>query len=140
MMTISTDEAELARRLNTLEDYVGDALKDKLEEIAYDAVNTTLTSVGVHTKDKNIGAVDTGAYLLSFSFTAGAGRPRGKSSRGGKYPNPVGEAMSNLAQDISRIDLLSSTRITLRNNSPHAQYVEFKHGYYIFTKLRNKHG
>tara|TARA_R110002153_G_scaffold126303_2_gene273697 strand:- start:128 stop:553 length:426 start_codon:yes stop_codon:yes gene_type:complete len=141
VITVKTYDALLSSRLQHSKELLGGALKDKLEEIAHDAVHTTLTSVGVHTKNNNIGAVDTGAYLMSFSFSAGAGRPRGKSSRNkGKHNNPAGEAMANLYNDINKIDLLSSTRITLRNNSPHARYVEFKHGFYIFTKLRNKHG
>lgn len=127
------------KKLDRLEEAAEDALRDKLNAIANDAVNYTL---GANPKGKP--AVDTGAYITSFSFAVGAGRPRGKSSknktRGAPVSSMAGIARSQLQADISRADLKSSTRITLRNASPHAYYVEHKNGYKIFAQLRRKHG
>jgi hypothetical protein len=91
----------------------------------------------------SISPVDTGAYVESFSFTVGAGRPRGKSSR--NKPKVSREqatevARSNLYGDAERFNLETSDKITLRNNAPHARAVEDKHGYGVFTKVRNKFG
>ena len=91
----------------------------------------------------SISPVDTGAYVESFSFTVGAGRPRGKSSR--NKPKVSREqatevARSNLYGDAERFNLETSNKITLRNNAPHARAVEDKHGYGVFTKVRNKFG
>ena len=94
--------------------------------------------------------VDTGAYVTSFSFSTGAGRPRGKSSKGKPRANPQAarsEGLSNLIKDLERIpSLLDTTSIVLRNNSPHAVAVEYggrgwkTSPYFVFTKLRNIHG
>jgi len=42
--------------------------------------------------------------------------------------------------DAERFNLETSNKITLRNNAPHARAVEDKHGYGVFTKVRNKFG
>ena len=134
------------KKLDGLEKAADDYLEDTLYSIANDAVNLTITSVGTNTKNLNVGAVDTGAYIQSFSFGVGSGRPRGKSSRKkrrGVSPNSLrDDAMFNLTADIKRANLKNSTstRITLRNGSPHANFVEFKHGFYIFAKLKRKYG
>lgn len=129
------------KKLDRLEEAAEDALRDKLNAVANDAVNYTLMSTS---KKGKTGAVDTGAYITSFSFAVGAGRPRGKSSknktRNVSASSVAGLARAQLQADISRADLKSSTRITLRNASPHAYYVEHKHGYKIFAQLRRKHG
>jgi hypothetical protein len=126
------------KKLQSLEEYAGQELEDKLYAIANDAVRTTLTSTSNKGK---IGAVDSGAYLESFSFALGSGRPRRKVYRGNqKSFNPEQLALQNLLSDIKRVDLMSSTRITLRNGSPYASKVEYNYGYRIFAKLRRKHG
>lgn len=126
------------KKLQSLEEYAGQELEDKLYAIANDAVRTTLTSTSNKGK---IGAVDSGAYLESFSFALGSGRPRRKVYRGDqKSFNPEQLALQNLLSDIKRVDLMSSTRITLRNGSPYARKVEYNYGYRIFAKLRRKHG
>jgi hypothetical protein len=126
------------KKLQSLEEYAGQELEDKLYAIANDAVRTTLTSTSNKGK---IGAVDSGAYLESFSFALGSGRPRRKVYRGNqKSFNPEQLALQNLLSDIKRVDLMSSTRITLRNGSPYARKVEYNYGYRIFAKLRRKHG
>jgi hypothetical protein len=126
------------KKLQSLEEYAGQELEDKLYAIANDAVRTTLTSTSNKGK---IGAVDSGAYLESFSFALGSGRPRRRVYRGNqKSFNPEQLALQNLLSDIKRVDLMSSTRITLRNGSPYARKVEYNYGYRIFAKLRRKHG
>ena len=100
--------------------------------------------------DNSVVPVDTGAYVTSFSFSTGAGRPRGKSSKGKPRTNPQAarsEGLSNLIKDLERIpSLLDTTSIVLRNNSPHAVAVEYggrgwkTSPYFVFTKLRNIHG
>lgn len=128
-------------KLSKLEDRVEDHLKDKLHEIANDAINFTMGQNG-----RGRPAVDTGAYISSFSFALGRGRPRGKSSRGrqrgmlGMASSFATEARTELSSDIERANLDSSNTITLRNAAPHARYVEYKNGYLIFARLRRKHG
>lgn len=121
----------LENKMLLLEQTAEDAIRDKLVDIAQTATN--------------ISPVDTGAYVTSFSYSVGAGRPRGKSSKG----KPRGqnrkamqeEGFNNLLSDINRIpNLLDSTSITLRNGSPHATAVEYKHGYAVFARVRNIHG
>ncbi len=77
----------------------------------------------------DLSPVDTGAYVTSFSFSTGAGRPRGKSSKGKPKANAQAarsEGLSNLIKDLERIpSLLDTTSIVLRNNSPHAVAVEY---------------
>lgn len=114
-----------------------------LEQTAEDAVRDKLISIAQTATA--ISPVDTGAYVTSFSYSVGAGRPRGKSSKG----KPRGqnrralqeEGFNNLLSDINRIpNLLDSTSIILRNGSPHATAVEYKHGYAVFARVRNIHG
>jgi hypothetical protein len=121
----------LENKMLLLEQTAENAVRDKLISIAQTATT--------------ISPVDTGAYVTSFSYSVGAGRPRGKSSKG----KPRGqnrramqeEGFNNLLSDINRIpNLLDSTSITLRNGSPHATAVEYKHGYAVFARVRNIHG
>jgi len=116
-------------KLAKLEDDVERQAKEELFSIADYAIS--------------ISPVDTGAYVESFSFTVGAGRPRGKSSK--NKPKVSREqatsiARNNLYGDAERFNLETSNKITLRNNAPHARTVEDKHGYGVFTKVRNKFG
>ena len=116
-------------KLNKMVELAEEEVKDRLEHVANYALF--------------ISPVDTGAYVESFSFTVGAGRPRGKSSAN-RPKVPRGEAVerarANLYSDLERFKLGSSDTITLRNNAPHAQKVEDIHGYSVFTKVRNKFG
>jgi hypothetical protein len=126
----------LQRKLDSLENLVEQQVERKLVDIAESAVT--------------LSPVDTGAYVTSFSFSVGRGRPRGKSSRG--RPKGNGQAMrqeglDNLKNDLKKIpSLMDTTSITLRNNSPHATAVEYggkgwiTPPYFVFTKLRNIHG
>lgn len=116
-------------KLAKIEDDVERQTKEELFSIADYAIS--------------ISPVDTGAYVESFSFTVGAGRPRGKSSKNKpkvSREQATSVARNNLYGDAERFNLETSNKITLRNNAPHARAVEDKHGYGVFTKVRNKFG
>ena len=119
------------KKLALLEQKAEDVVRDKLIDIAQTAVSAS--------------PVDTGAYVTSHSFqTNTSSRGRGKSSankpRGQDPQAKRQEGFDNLMTDINKLDLSTMTRITLRNDSPHAQAVEHKHGYYVYAKVRNLHG
>ena len=121
---------------------------DCLKALAEQQVERKLVDMAQTAVD--LSPVDTGAYVTSFSFSTGAGRPRGKSSKCKPRTNPQAarsEGLSNLIKDFERIpSLLDTTSIVLRNNSPHAVAVEYggrgwkTSPYFVFTKLRNIHG
>jgi hypothetical protein len=95
-----------------------------------------------------ISPVDTGAYVESFSMLpAGQGGGRSKSSGARTASVKKGTASrqqfadiarSNLYSDIEKFSLETSDKVTLRNRAPHAREVEDKHGWSVFTKVRNK--
>jgi len=121
---------------------------DKLEEVVEEVLEAELISIA--NSAVALSPVDTGAYVTSFSFSTGAGRPRGKSSNNRpKRQNPQAmkqEGLLNLVSDINKLDLLNTTSVTLRNGSPHATDVEdgthWKRtaGYKVFAKIRNIYG
>ena len=130
----------LQRKIDGLKALAEQQVERKLTDMAVDAVGLGTIKV----------PVDTGAYVTSFSFNVGAGRPRGKSSKGKPRKQnaaaKMNEGLSNLIQDIERIpSLLDTTRIELRNNSPHARDVERgegwprTNGYFVFTQLKRKY-
>ena len=130
----------LQRKIDGLKQLAEQQVERKLTDMAVDAVGLGTIRV----------PVDTGAYVTSFPFNVGAGRPRGKSSKGKPRANPQAarsEGLSNLIKDLERIpSLLDTTSIVLRNNSPHAVAVEYggrgwkTPPYFVFTKLRNIYG
>ncbi|NIR87757.1 hypothetical protein GWO13_09465 [Candidatus Bathyarchaeota archaeon] len=121
----------LDKKLALLQQSAEDIVRDKLVDIAQTAVTAS--------------PVDTGAYVTSHSFqTNTSSRGRGKSSANkprGQDPQAMRqEGLNNLVQDINQLDLSNISKITLRNDSPHAQAVEHKHGYYVYAQVRNIHG
>lgn len=124
-------------RLESIDKLMGEKLKLKLLEIAQEAVE--------------LSPVDTGAYVTSFSYSVGVGRPRGKSSDNraknqGKQEMQR-EGFDALKSDVNKVtDLTNVGAISLRNSSPHALDVEYGEswfktkGYFVFTKLRNIYG
>lgn len=123
---------------------VNKSFQDKmllLEQAVEERVQEELKSVADYAI--SISPVATGAYVESFSFTVGAGRPRGKSSANRpkvSREQATSAARANLYSDLEKFDLDGPDMITLRNNAPHARAVEDKHGYSVFTKVRNKFG
>lgn len=124
-------------KLKHLDAFAVDSVKGRLEDIARTAVDYS--------------PVETGAYVTSFSYTVGAGRPRGKSSdnlpKGANLQGERDEGYNNLLQDISRIKSIEDLdNIQLRNGSPHAYDVEYgdnwsrTDGYFVFAKLENIYG
>lgn len=114
------------KKVKGLEVEVLGGVKERLEDIA---VYTT-----------SISPVKTGAYVTSFSYTVGAGRPRGKSSdnrQNSDRETEITEGLSNLMSDISKIKSIDDLDIIqLRNGSPHAVDVENKHNVFLRTKDR----
>lgn len=122
---------------------------DKLDETVENAVYNKLIDIAQTTVE--LSPVDTGAYVTSHSFqTNTSTRGRGKSSR--RKPRKQNEqamrqeGLNNLVQDINALNLSDTTKITLRNDSPHAQVVEnggpnWKvQPYKVYTQVRNIHG
>tara|TARA_R110000744_G_C18958415_1_gene516566 strand:- start:34 stop:447 length:414 start_codon:yes stop_codon:yes gene_type:complete len=137
MRTTLTIGPTFYNKLKHLDDLAVGGVKEKLEDIARTAVDFS--------------PVDTGAYVTSFSYTVGAGRPRGKSSdnlsKNASLENERETGYQNLMQDISRVkDIEDLDNIQLRNGSPHASDVEYGEnwsrtdGYFVFTKLENIYG
>jgi len=135
-----TVNASFHKKIKGLEVEVLGGVKGRLEDIAKSAVN--------------LSPVDTGAYVTSFSYAVGGGRPRGKDSDNRPTATaPEGEmaeGYDNLMQDLSRVkDIKELDGIQLRNGSPHADDVEYgksggywknTEGYYVFAKLRDMYG
>ena len=137
MKSTITVNSSFYNKLKHLDKTVLDTVKGRLEDIARTAVDFS--------------PVETGAYVTSFSYTVGAGRPRGKSSdnkpRGANLQGKRDEGYNNLLQDISRINSIEDLdNIQLRNGSPHAYDVEYgenwkrTEGYFVFAKLENIYG
>jgi hypothetical protein len=137
MKSTITVNSSFYNKLKHLDKTVLDTVKGRLEDIARTAVDYS--------------PVETGAYVTSFSYTVGAGRPRGKSSdnlpKGANLQGERDEGYNNLLQDISRIKSIEDLdNIQLRNGSPHAYDVEYgenwsrTEGYFVFAKLENIYG
>ena len=123
--------------MRKIDDLIEDGVKERLQSIARTAVK--------------LSPVDTGAYVTSFSYSVGAGRPRGKSSDNKpKGQNPEAkrqEGLNNLNSDITKItDFDTKSTIVFTNGSPHARDVEHggpkwrKAGYKVFAQIRNIYG
>ena len=136
MKSTITVNSSFYNKLKHLDATVVDSVKGRLGDIARTAVDYS--------------PVDTGAYVTSFSYTIGAGRPRGKSSdnlpKGQSLEGKQEEGYGNLMRDISRIKSIEDLDyIQLRNGSPHATDVEYgenwhSSGYFVFAKLESTYG
>jgi hypothetical protein len=87
--------------------------------------------------------VDTGAYITSHSITTSRGAGRGRTSANkpqGQDPNAKAtESLSQLMGDIAAIPK-DQTQVFMTNNAPHANIVEYKHGYNVYSSVRNRAG
>ncbi len=127
-------------------------LYEGIDEAIELGVKYALEDIATYTIDLSTPTVDTGAYITSFSYGVGAGRPRGKSSEGRpKNQDEVSmatEGLNNLLNDINNIqDFNRKDSIILRNGSPHAKAVEeggadwrLTQPYKIFSQVRDKYG
>lgn len=119
---------------------------DSLREKADVFVKRKLVDIAEYATLSQVSPVDTGAYVTSFSYAIGAGRPRGKSSLNRPKANKTQarqEGFNNLLEDINKIkDLSSVGNINLRNGSPHADFVEYGNhksvGHAVFSKIKSK--
>jgi len=120
----------------------------KIKEAKEAAIRDRLTDIAQFVT--SVSPVDTGAYVTSHSILANNSnsRARGKTSKG-KPRKQNREALqqsgfSNLLSDIDAIDMDIVTRVTLRNDSPHARFVEdgngSSRGYLVYTKTRRQFG
>ena len=127
----------ISKKMRKIDDLIEEGVKERLHSIARTAVK--------------LSPVDTGAYVTSFSYSVGAGRPRGKSSDNRpKGQNPEAkrqEGLNNLNSDIAKItDFDTKSTIVFTNGSPHARDVEHggpkwrKAGYKVFAQIRNIYG
>jgi hypothetical protein len=85
--------------------------------------------------------VDTGAYITSHSITTtrGAGRSRTSHNKPRKQEPSAkaAEALAQLGDDIAAIPK-DQTVVYMTNNAPHANVVEYKHGYHVYGSVRNR--
>ena len=117
-------------------------LEEEARKLKEEAVTEIMTEVA--NKAVDISPIDTGAYILSHQITSGgAGRPRGKSSRGRKRGGGGSareEARSQLMSDIAALNF-ESDNFTIRHGAPHAVYVEYGNQYYsgheVYEQLQN---
>lgn len=118
-------------------------VEKQLEEMAYDLAEYVVdVTANIEPNGRNKPAVDTGAFITSWSFSTGAGRPRGKSShRRPRKQNPLEmrqDGLDLLHQDIQKLDFkkVLTEGFIVRNGAPHAKYVDLKHGYGIEAKVK----
>jgi len=137
MKSTITVNSSFQKKIDNIEVKVLGGVKERLEDIAQTAVS--------------LSPVDTGAYVTSFSYRVGAGRPRGKDS--GNRPTAtnaqgqMSEGYDNLMQDLTKVKKIEDLdNLELRNRSPHAEDVEYGEewfktdGYFVFSQLRNIYG
>lgn len=122
-------------------DIVGTLLDEALEETAENLADFVIETTFFE-NDRSRPAVDTGAFITSWSFAVGTGRPRGKSSRRKpRNQNAIQKAEEGralLQQDIDKMDMkkVRKAGFTIRNGAPHAKYIDLKHFYGIEARIR----
>ncbi len=109
-------------------------------ELAEDIVRRRLHEIADTTIRFSTPFIKSGAYITSFSFSTGAGRPRGYTLHGRPESINKGErasvGMQQLIDDINKIQDFSKVgTLYLRNNAPHAYPVELKHR--VFAQIKN---
>jgi len=118
-------------KIDQLEESIDDLFRETLQEVAITATNGS--------------PVSTGAFVTSWSYIVGAGRPRGKSSEGRPRVGQFGadtmreQGYQNLMGDVAKIDFEKmSGSLTLSNGAPHAEIVDSREG--ISVVLENLYG
>ena len=118
-------------KIDQLEESIDDLFRETLEEVAVTATN--------------ISPVSTGAFVTSWSYIVGAGRPRGKSSEGRPRVGEFGadtmreQGYQNLMGDVAKINFEKlGGSLTLSNGAPHSEIVDAREG--ISIVLENLYG
>ena len=117
------------------------SLINKIENRLHEVRDQFLINMAEDIVATSIPTVDTGAYITSHSIrtTRGAGRSRSSHDKPtGQDPNAkAAEALGQLMEDISSLPE-DQTQVFLTNNSPHANIVEYVHGYAVYESVRNR--
>lgn len=125
---VKIDQAGLDRKLKLLEQTAEEQAKDRLVDIAQFATSRS--------------PVDTGAYVTSFSMKHSYSSGRSRTSRDKPtQQSPEAkrqEGLSQLLGDIETLKPLEQPLVVLSNGSPHADVVEYKHGYAVFTQVKDR--
>lgn len=132
--SFKVNQSALNSEFDKIRDWADMQAKDLADDIADSAITFSTPFV------------DTGAYITSFSFSTGAGRPRGTTSHGKPRRQPPAQKASEgralLADDLNNIDFENVSFVTLRNGSLHGSSeswgVETNHR--VFERLRIKYG
>ena len=126
------NKSALTAEFNKIRDFAELEAKSFTNDIADDAIRFS------------INFVDTGAYITSFSFSTGSGRPRGVTSRRKQRNQPAGQKAAEgrdlLAGDIAELNFETLQNLKLRNGSPHAEVVEENLQKKVFKRLGIKYG
>lgn len=120
------------------------SLIQKIEKDLQDVRDIFLTNMAEDIVQSTISpkaAVDTGAYITSHSIRSTRGAGRSRSSHGkprGQNPEAkAAEALEQLMGDIAALPA-DQQEVYLTNNAPHANIVEYTHGYAIYEGVRNR--
>ena len=113
----------------------------KVEEDLDKVRDIFLQSVAEDLVRSSVPFVDTGAYITSHSITTtrGAGRSRTSHNKP-KKQDPSAKATEALAQLQGNIAAIPKGQavVYMTNNAPHANVVEYKHGYHVYGSVRNR--
>lgn len=119
------------------------ALIQKIEQDLQDVRNEFLTNMAEDIVNTSKPTVDTGAYITSHSIrtTRGGGRSRSSHNKPkGQSPEAkAAEALDQLMGDIAALPA-DQQQVFLSNNAPHANIVEYVHGYAVYESVRNRAG
>jgi hypothetical protein len=127
-------QIKLTSLIQKIEQKLTDVRNQFLVNMAEDIVQSTISPKA---------AVDTGAYITSHSIRTTRGAGRSRTSHGkprGQDPEAkAAEALSQLMEDIASLPQ-NQEQVYLTNNAPHANNVEYSHGYFIYEGVRNRAG
>ena len=118
----------LQKKMDLLGQKAEEQVKDQLVDIAQFATTRS--------------PVDSGAYVTSFSmkhsYSSGRGRTSNNKPRGQDPQVKRSEGFSQLSGDIQSLKPLENPLVVLSNGSPHADEVEYRHGYAVFAQVKDK--
>jgi len=125
---VKFDAGGFSNKMKLLEQTAEERVKDKLVDISQFAVSRS--------------PVDTGAYVTSFSmkhsYSSGRSRTSNNKPRGQSPEAKRQEGLSQLLVDIETLRPLENDLVVLSNGSPHANEVEYKHGYAVFAQVKDR--